>query len=277
MSMSPDETINKLVTSELINAVIGIAREASAAIMKIYGGEFAVDHKSDNSPLTQADRAAHEIITRSLQQLTPTIPVLSEESPPEFHDYATRRHWQRLWLVDPLDGTREFVNRNGEFTVNIALIDQHLPVLGVLSVPATGTIYWGATGYGAHCAAGQLASSVITTRALPDIPTLVGSRSHRGDSLDELLTRIGAHKLISVGSALKFCRVAEGSADLYPRLGPTSEWDTAAGQAIVEAAGGAVYELSGQAMTYNRRESLLNPHFIVVGDPRFAWRHLVGS
>lgn len=274
--MNRNTLIDTMSDSTLLNAVIDIAREAGAAIMNVYAGDFTVDHKEDNSPLTQADQAAHRIITAALQKLTPGIPVLSEESPPEFHDFKTRQQWSQFWLVDPLDGTREFINRNGEFTVNIALIRDHAPVLGVIGVPATNVIYSGARGMGAQRSAGAQATTTIRSRTSGIIPTVVGSRSHRGDSLNEFLTRLGTHELCSVGSALKFCRVAEGSADCYPRLSPTSEWDTAAGQAIVEAAGGAVFDISGKVLSYNQRDSLLNPKFIVVGNPQFAWQHLIG-
>jgi len=253
-----------------------IARDASAAIMSVYVSDFAVDQKSDHSPLTQADRAAHHIISTALQKMTPDIPVLSEESPAEFHQFATRRQWSRFWLVDPLDGTREFIQRNGEFTVNIALVEGHQPVLGVIAIPATGVIYSGTPLLGAQRVVGLESASRIKTRKPEVPPVIVGSRSHRGDSLHDFLQRLGNYQLNSVGSALKFCRIAEGSADCYPRLSPTSEWDTAAGQAIVEAAGGAVLDLGGQALRYNERESLLNPHFIVIGDPQFAWQRLIG-
>ena len=274
--MNPDQPINNSQRAELLQAVIRIARDASAAIMNVYAGEFTVNEKSDHSPLTQADRAAHQLITSALQKLTADIPVLSEESPAELHDFAIRRQWSRFWLVDPLDGTREFIQRNGEFTVNIALVEQHQPVLGVIAVPSTDVVYSGARSVGAYRSIDHQPAVRIRTRKAPSIPIVVGSRSHRGDSLNEFLTRLSAHELCAVGSALKFCRVAEGSADCYPRLSPTSEWDTAAGQAIVEAAGGAVMNLSGEVLSYNRRESLLNPHFIVVGDPQFAWHHLIG-
>ncbi|MGC3982716.1 MAG: 3'(2'),5'-bisphosphate nucleotidase CysQ [Steroidobacteraceae bacterium] len=264
----------------LLAAVLAIAHQAGAAIMRIYAGEITVDLKQDDSPLTLADREAHRIITAGLQTLTPHIPVLSEESPPEHHAFATRGQWPTLWLVDPLDGTREFIKRNGEFTVNIALIHQHRPTLGVVTVPAADLAYTGAAGLGAaRIESSQLESlqppQPIRTRAAASKPVVVGSRSHRGDSLDALLSKLGPHELQSVGSALKFCRVAEGAADFYPRLGPTSEWDTAAGQAVLEAAGGQVLNLQGQPLSYNRRETLLNPEFMAVGDPRFAWQHLI--
>jgi 3'(2'), 5'-bisphosphate nucleotidase len=262
----------------LLTAVLAIAREAGQAIMRVYDSDFAVEHKADDSPLTLADREAHHIITTGLQSLTPHIPVLSEESPPEFHDFATRRHWQTLWLVDPLDGTREFVKRNGEFTVNIALIHGNRPILGVVTVPAADLAYTGATGLGAQRIRGMDSAEVIQVRMPhPAVPVVVGSRSHRGASTDALLTRLGPHELCAVGSALKFCRVAEGAVDFYPRLGPTSEWDTAAGQAVLEAAGGQVVNLQGEPLTYNRRDTLLNPEFLAVGDPHFAWQSLVAT
>lgn len=262
-------------TIDLLQAVISIAVEASATIMQVYGGEFAVEQKQDESPLTQADRQAHHIITQRLQALTPTIPVLSEESSAEYQAFTVRSQWKTLWLVDPLDGTREFINRNGEFTVNIALIHEHRPVLGVVSVPATQTIYSGALGLGAQRMDSHGACSIQTQRPARSLPIVVGSRSHRGDSLDAMLTRLGPHELYAVGSALKFCRLAEGAADFYPRLGPTSEWDTAAGQAVVEAAGGHVFDLQGAPLRYNQRETLLNPNFMAIGDPAFAWSTLL--
>ncbi len=265
-------------SAELLAAVLHIARAAGTAILRVYAGDFAVEHKQDDSPLTLADREAHRLITAGLQQLTPQIPVLSEESPAEHHDFATRRHWPTLWLVDPLDGTREFIKRNGEFTVNIALIHQHRPTLGVVTVPAADLAYTGGMGLGAQRIAGtQTGQPIHVRQPHPQIPVVVGSRSHRGDSLDALLARLGEHELCAVGSALKFCRVAEGAADFYPRLGPTSEWDTAAGQAVLEAAGGRVLNLQGEPLSYNRRDTLLNPEFMAMGDPQFAWKPLLSQ
>lgn len=260
----------------LLSAVLNIAREAGQAIMRVYASEFAVEHKQDDSPLTLADREAHRIISAGLQALTPQIPVLSEESPPEHHDFATRSQWPTLWLVDPLDGTREFVKRNGEFTVNIALIQAHRPILGVITVPAADVAYVGALGLGAQRIQGrQTAQTIHSRQPHANVPVVVGSRSHRGESLDAVLTKLGPHELCAVGSALKFCRVAEGAADFYPRLGPTSEWDTAAGQAILETAGGQVLNLQGEPLRYNHRDTLLNPHFLAIGDPQFAWQPLL--
>jgi 3'(2'), 5'-bisphosphate nucleotidase len=225
----------------------------------------------DTSPLTKADHAAHEIITRGLKQLTPAIPVLSEESPADQHEFATRRHWPDLWLVDPLDGTREFVNRNGEFTVNIALVRDHRPVLGLVLAPALDLVYGGVSGNGAWRRQRGATKSITVRVPARSRPVVAGSRSHRGASLDALLARLGDHELLSVGSALKFCLVAEGTADLYPRLGDTFEWDTAAGQAVLEAAGGAVVGLDGRPLGYNQRESLRNPHFLACGDLTRDW------
>lgn len=263
-------------STELLIAVRDIARAASAAIMRVYAGEFTVAHKSDDSPLTLADRHAHDLIVGQLQALTPQVPVLSEESPAAHHDYATRSQWPTLWLVDPLDGTREFVKRNGEFTVNIALIHQHRPVLGVVAIPAEGVAYGGGVGLGARLfKASQLPRAIYTQRPHRSIPVVVGSRSHGNNETRALLGRLGEHQSCAVGSALKFCRVAEGAVDFYPRLGPTSEWDTAAGQAVIEAAGGKVIDLHGEPLSYNRRDTLLNPHFFALGDPRFEWQRLL--
>lgn len=264
------------INEELLRIVVALARAASQAIMQVYATDFSVDHKADHSPLTLADREAHRIIVAGLKILSPDIPILSEESEPAQHEFATRRQWEQLWLVDPLDGTREFVKRNGEFTVNIALIRNHRPVLGVVMVPAADSAYFGAQGLGAYRAEAAAPALRITALApARQPPVVVGSRSHRSDSLDALLQRLGPHELCAVGSALKFCRVAEGAADFYPRLGPTSEWDTAAGQAVLENAGGAVLNLQGLPLRYNQRETLLNPNFVALGDPQFSWRHLV--
>ncbi|WHZ20781.1 MAG: 3'(2'),5'-bisphosphate nucleotidase [Rhodanobacteraceae bacterium] len=247
-----------------------LARRAGAAILEIYAGSFAVEQKSDDSPLTAADMASHRVIVEGLRVLTPDIPVLSEES--KSIAWATRRAWQRYWLVDPLDGTREFVKRNGEFTVNIALIENHAPVLGVVLLPVTGESYYGVAGEGAflESAPGAMPRP-IATRAAAAVPVVAGSRSHGSDRQAEVLARLGEHRLLSVGSSIKFCMVARGDADLYLRLGPTSEWDTAAAQCVVEQAGGAVLDLQGAPLQYNRKESLLNPEFLAVGDTSIDW------
>ncbi len=254
-----------------LDAVRRLAVEAGARILEVYDSDFAVQHKADQSPLTEADMAAHRHILAGLQQLTPDIPVLSEESASV--PYAERRQWRRYWLVDPLDGTREFVKRNGEFTVNIALIEDGRPVLGVVQVPVLDIQYYACAGGGAWRQDDAGTPQRLQVRPLDGGPIRVaGSRSHRGDSLQRFLARIGEHELISMGSSLKLCLVAEGRADVYPRLGPTSEWDTAAAQCVVEQAGGQVTDLDLQPLRYNTKDSLLNPHFLVFGDARRDWR-----
>lgn len=256
------------VPADLAAPVARLARRAAEAILSVYAAPVTAVLKDDQSPLTEADLAAHRLIVAGLAALTPDLPVLSEESEPL--PTAVRRRWSSYWLVDPLDGTREFVSRNGEFTVNVALISRGRPVLGIVQVPVQDRCYVGIPGLGAWRSDGDGPGQPLRVAATPPgPPRVLGSRSHRGSSLDAFLVALGPHELISAGSALKFCRLAEGAADVYPRLGPTSEWDTAAGQAVVEAAGGYVVELSGTPLAYNQREELLNPHFLAcAGDPR---------
>jgi 3'(2'), 5'-bisphosphate nucleotidase len=237
-----------------------IVERAGAAIMRIYDAGFTVQHKTDNSPLTLADLESQRLILAGLHEITPDIPVLSEESAQA--PWAERRTWRELWVVDPLDGTREFIKRNGEFTVNIALVIDHEPVLGIVAAPAQGLLYWGAARIGAfshHREAQQLPIHV----APPHHPLrVVGSRSHASPATEAYLDRLESHVLTGIGSSLKFCMVAEGGAELYPRFGPTSEWDTAAGQALLEAAGGHVTRLDGHRLRYNCRDSILNGDFV---------------
>lgn len=244
----------------LRKALMPVVERAGAAIMRIYDAGFTVQHKEDNSPLTLADLESQRIIVEGLTEITPDIPILSEESANA--PWAERRTWRELWVVDPLDGTREFVKRNGEFTVNIALVIDHEPVLGVVSAPAQGLLYWGAARIGAfthHREAQELPIHV----APPHQPLrVVGSRSHPSPATATYLDRLQAHVMTGIGSSLKFCLVAEGSAELYPRFGPTSEWDTAAGQALLEAAGGHVTRLDGHRLRYNCRDTLLNGDFL---------------
>lgn len=253
---------------ELLDAAKAIARRAGHAILEVYGTDFQARAKADASPLTEADLIAHQLILTELAQLTPRLPVLSEESVGESHA-EERAAWNRYWLVDPLDGTREFVARNGEFTVNIALIDAHRPVLGVVHVPVSDTTYSGIPGVGAWREANERPPSPIgARRSARPVVRIVGSRSHASPHLGAALEHLGPHELIRAGSSIKLCLVADGSVDLYPRLGPTSEWDIAAGQAVVEAAGGQVVELeSGQPLRYNTRPTLQNPPFMAYGDP----------
>jgi 3'(2'), 5'-bisphosphate nucleotidase len=258
------------VSDKLINDIIELAKEAGQRIMEVYDTDFGVVHKDDNTPLTAADMAAHNTIVSGLGKLTPDIPVLSEESAKI--PFEERSQWQRYWLVDPLDGTREFIKRNGEFTVNIALIDNHESVLGVVYTPVTGVTYYAERGSGAYKITPGNETTGINTRHKTENSTIIaGSRSHRGDSLEAFLKRIGDYEIISMGSSLKSCLVAEGQADIYPRLGPTSEWDTAAAQCVVEEAGGRITKTDMQPLRYNTKDSLLNPHFLVIGDPEFDW------
>jgi 3'(2'), 5'-bisphosphate nucleotidase len=258
----------------LLPEVRRLVDAACAAILEVYAGGHEVEYKADDSPITRADRAAHDILSDGLRRLTPAVPVLSEESAAE-QLYEVRRHWHEFWLVDPLDGTREFIKRNGEFTVNVALVRGHRAVLGVVAAPVLQLTYYGVDGLGAFVQQGTAASRPIHVRQPAADPlVIVGSRSHRGDSLDSVLARIGPHEMQPMGSSLKFCLVAEGKADFYPRLGPTSEWDTAAAQAVVEAAGGGVTTLDGTPLRYNERTTLLNPHFLAFGDGRRDWHRL---
>jgi 3'(2'), 5'-bisphosphate nucleotidase len=260
--------------SALLPAVLALVSEAGAAIMAVYATGHDVEYKADDSPITRADRAAHEILSDGLARLVPPVPVLSEESEAS-HAYGVRSRWRQLWLVDPLDGTREFISRNGEFTVNVALVSDHRPVLGVVAAPALGVTYYAAAGHGAFRRREDEPPERIAVRPAGSPLIVVGSRSHRGDSLDAVLSRIGPHELRPMGSALKFCLVAEGSADFYPRLGPTSEWDTAAAQAVLEVAGGAVIRLDGRPLEYNARDTILNPEFLAYGDRSRRWTDLL--
>jgi 3'(2'), 5'-bisphosphate nucleotidase len=259
---------------ELIKPLVALARAAGDRILEVYATDFSVQSKNDESPLTLADLAAHRTIVPGLRELAPDIPIISEEGglPP----FAERGKWHRYWLIDPLDGTKEFVNRNGEFTVNIALVVNGRPVLGVVHVPVQHTTYTGCEGRGADKRIGDGRPEKIHVAAKASLPPrVVGSRSHRGASLDAFLERLGAFDMVPMGSSLKFCVVAEGGADVYPRLGPTSEWDTAAAQAVVEQAGGRVVTVDGTALAYNRKEDILNPWFVVIGARDRDWLALL--
>jgi 3'(2'), 5'-bisphosphate nucleotidase len=256
--------------TELATAVADIAAAAGRAILEIYREGFEVTHKEDRSPLTQADLASHRLIRDALAVLTPAVPLLSEESADI--DFAIRSAWSEYWLVDPLDGTKEFISRNGEFTVNIALVRGSQPVLGVVHVPVSGVTYLGVVGRGASKQAAGSGPEPIRVRVpCADPVRVVGSRSHANPRLRQYLEPLGRYELVSMGSSLKFCLLAEGKADLYPRLGPTSEWDTAAAHAVVVAAGGHIVTLDNRPLQYNRKSSFLNPDFIVYGDAGRDW------
>lgn len=258
------------MSADLHEAVLVIAREAGDAILEVYAHAFDVEHKADASPLTAADTAAHRVISEGLQRLTPAWPVLSEEG--TRIPWATRSQWSTYWLVDPLDGTREFVKRNGEFTVNIALVTQNESVFGVVHAPVTGETWHAEQGRNAYRRIGQV-DMPLRSRAPATQPLRVAaSRSHRDARTEAVLTAMGDIETIGLGSSLKFCRIAEGALDVYPRFGPTCEWDTAAAQCVLEAAGGVLLAPDGRAFRYNRRETLLNGDFIALGDPALPWR-----
>ena len=264
-----------MIEDALVAQVRSLACRAGAAILEVYEGEFHVERKDDRSPLTAADLAAHHLIVDGLRALTPDLPVLSEESAGV--PWEERSRWTRYWLVDPLDGTREFVKRNGEFTVNIALIDDHRPVLGVVQVPVSGLVAWAVSGQGAWQVVADGEPQRLRTRARAEPLVVAGSRSHGDARQASLLDRVGPHELVPLGSSLKFLRIAAGEADLYLRLGPTSEWDTAAAQCVLEEAGGAVLDLDGRPLACNMRDSLLNPEFFACGDPRTDWARLFAA
>lgn len=262
------------ITSILANHMLEIAREAGAAIMNIYqtmctqgasADEVLLAYKTDDSPLTKADLRAHQVIFERLTALRPDIPVVSEE---DEQSLQHRRQTGDFWLVDPLDGTKEFLAKNGEFTVNIALVRDGAAVLGVVVAPAHGQAYWGAVGLGAfremdgRVEAIHVANPVEVGRSV----RVVASKSHMNTQTLEFIRQLGASELVQAGSSLKFCRVAEGAADIYPRLGPTCEWDTAAAQAIVEASGGNVATLDGASLRYGKAD-LLNPNFVASSNP----------
>ena len=246
----------------ILNAIIEIAEQAGQAILEIYQRdprECNITDKADATPLTAADLAAHQLIVNALTALTPDLPILSEEAADI--SWAVRQHWQRYWLVDPLDGTKEFIKRNGEFTVNIALIELGEPVLGVVHAPVLAKTYYAARGQGAwlKTAAGSQSIQVSQTS---DRVRVVGSRSHPSPDLAGYLAQFPQHQMVAVGSSLKFCLVAEGVADVYPRFGPTMQWDTAAGH-IVALEAGATVQFDGISGPVYQREQLLNPNFIV--------------
>lgn len=252
----------------LIPSLLEIARQAAAAILEIYNSnaDFGVEAKSDDSPLTRADRAANEVICRGLEALPVKYPIISEEN--KLLPYSKRRDWTRCWLVDPLDGTKEFIKKNGDFTVNIALVENGEVVAGVVGIPAQDELYWAVKGSGAFCIKNQAEQPIEAAifSQQDDGLKIVCSRSHLTPETEAFIAKYNTPKLVSRGSALKFLLLAKGEAHVYPRIAPTMEWDTAAAQIILEEAGGSVvvYE-TGEPMRYNR-EDLLNPSFVGYGN-----------
>ena len=256
----------------LLTPALEIAITAGKRILEIYEGGFHVQSKDDNTPLTEADMAAHRIIERGLQELSPELPVLTEES--TAIPFAERQTWRRYWLVDPLDGTREFIERSGEFSINIALIEDHEPVLGIIYAPVLGVYYYACRGQGAYKREATNEPKRLQTRPWNGqcVTVVCSSATHLGGHIQALLDRFTCHhEILTLGGALKSCLVAEGKADLYPRLGPTSEWDTAAAQCIVEEAGGLITDTAMRPLRYNTRDALLNPHFFAFGDKEQDW------
>jgi 3'(2'), 5'-bisphosphate nucleotidase len=263
--MKIDETLRQALLAGVV--------DAGERVLEIYAQDFSVETKADDSPLTQADLAAHRSLSDLLERLTPEIPMLSEES--EEIAFETRRQWSRYWLVDPLDGTKEFIRKSGEFTVNVALIEDGVPVFGIVHAPVLGATWWGDAGRGAFkiTAEGERAIHVRELPAAGERPWLiVASRAHGAEPVDVFCTQLPAHERVSMGSSLKLCLVAEGAADLYPRLAPTCEWDTAAAQAVVTAAGGEVLDADTlEPLRCNQQPSTLNPSFIVCGQRSVKW------
>ncbi|MGM0563146.1 MAG: 3'(2'),5'-bisphosphate nucleotidase CysQ [Pseudomonadota bacterium] len=252
----------------LQSQVEGIAREAGDAVMAIYQGSYDIERKADHSPVTEADFAANDIINKRLEGIGADWPILSEEN--EIQGYEERRQWSTYWLVDPLDGTKEFIKGNGEFSVNIALVHQHEAILGVVYAPVLGATYSASRDNGAEKVTAE-GRQRIHVRAAPKTPHIAVSRSHDSDRLHRFLEELGEHHVVHMGSSLKSCLVAEGTVDLYPRLGKTSEWDTGACQCVVEEAGGYFMSVDGERLSYNHKASLINPEFFVFGDNSRSW------
>jgi 3'(2'), 5'-bisphosphate nucleotidase len=259
------------VDRALLRTLCEIADVAGREIMDVYAGDFTAWDKSDTSPLTEADLRADKVIRRGLEAAFPGVFILSEES-----SSAGAPPVDDFFLVDPLDGTREFIKRNGEFTVNIALIRGGEPVAGVVLAPALREMYFGAQGVGCWTRGNDGDVRLASRRIVPGSPLrVIGSRSHGGDALSAWLDRLTCeHRFVAAGSSLKFCRLAQGQADLYPRLGPTSQWDTAAGQAVLQAAGGVVLDPEGRPLRYGPQRPILNPNFIALADPDFGYPKL---
>lgn len=254
--------------SNLVEPVVEIAAQAAEKIMHVYSHNdvISVQEKHDNTPVTEADMLSNNFIVNALEKLTPDYPVLSEEG--EQFNYEIRKKWETYWLVDPLDGTREFIHKTDEFCINIALIHQHKPILGVIFSPVTKTCYTGCLGHSAiyrKKGSAEKIKAISHWQGVQPIRIVI-SRRVKAERLALLYEQIGNYELIRCGSALKFCSIAQGNADIYPRLGSISEWDTAAGQCILECAGGAVIDFEGNSLCYNKKDDLLQPAFLAVSD-----------
>jgi 3'(2'), 5'-bisphosphate nucleotidase len=269
------------IDQNLVNDLVAIIKQANQAILTVYQQDkpLAIAHKADQSPVTQADRKAHAIIARELTKLTPQLPLISEEA--ELPSVAIRQQWRQYWLVDPLDGTKEFIATNGQFTTNIALIQDQQAVLGIVGVPVSGKIYLG----GPHWPAVKLAADqwqpIKTRKTRQQILDVITSQRHQGEQMATCLTLLKQHfsqvKLCTAGSSLKICRLAEGLADFYPRLAPTCQWDTAAAHAVLSGAGGQLLDKDFNQLTYPVTAKLVNPDFYAIADPKFNWQALLNS
>ena len=249
--------------SSILPDVIKIADEASEKVLHIYQSDFKVNYKEDHSPITAADVASHDIIVKGLRQISRNIPILSEEGAEI--PWEERKKWRRFWLIDPIDGTKDFTQRTGEFTVNIAMIEDGEPVMGVVTAPALKEAFWGIKGECAHMRDRTGRVHRIRVAEPKDTLRVVASKNHLNEETRAFIETLGSHETVQAGSSLKFCRIAEGHADIYPRMGPTSEWDTAAAHAVLVAAGGKVQTPEGQPLVYGK-ENILNPNFIAAGN-----------
>ena len=250
-----------ILSKQDISNINQIVYDAGKAILDIYDTSFEVETKSDNSPLTQADKKSHEIIDSGLKLLFPDIPILSEEG--LNIPYSDRSQWKQFWLVDPLDGTKEFIKKNGEFTVNIALIKDNYPIFGSVYAPYKKELYWALQGQGAWKSVDKGSDQKIQVSKSRDVTRIVISRSHPNEKVSNYIDQYDKYELIRMGSSLKLCCIADGKADIYPRLGPTSEWDIGAAQCIVEQAGGTVIEYESKSRLRYNKKNILNPFFIV--------------
>ncbi len=249
-----------IINKKFIEKIIKISRNAGDSILETYESNFKYEMKDDNSPLTKADIDSHNIIKNGLNIMTPEINIISEEE--SGIPFKKRKMWNYYWLVDPLDGTKEFIKRNGEFTVNIALIKENFPILGVVHCPTKDLTYWGSKFHGSFIKRSNKKSEKISTSKPKKINRIISSRSHKSQETDKFIEKVGKCEIITAGSSLKFCLVASGAVDLYLRFGPTSEWDVAAGVAVVEYAGGYTCDLNGKKLLFNLKESYLNQSFI---------------
>ena len=264
-----------MLSKENLLEIVNISVDAGEVILNYYNENVDVIYKDDESPLTKADLASHKIITDSIKKITPDIPILSEE---EFIDWKIRKKWKKYWLIDPLDGTKEFIKKNDEFTVNIALIENNRPILGVIYTPALNELFYSIKNFGSYKILTKKklntlkeAKKISINKKKSNKIKIVGSRSHSNPILDKWVNKnFNEFDILQKGSSLKFCLIAEGSADIYPRFGPTSEWDIAAGHIILEEAGGKLKSIDNKEILYNEKENILNPEFFAYSNIDFV-------